>query len=529
MAKIYAGEGEHRSNRWSVLVRINVDTDLESTIFAHVDQISFMRDEREVLFSLSAVFKIVEVYKDVDGNRWVVCLEATDEGRENFAEYGRLLRHDAEETNIHVTFGSLIVSMGKYEKACAYFDTLAKRLPAGDIDLQGAIRQRHGRALFFMGNYQKSFEIISEGLDLYRRADVSTENSGYLRLQFNLANVYMFTGRLDDALELYEKVLNHQQKIFKSDHRHIAESFCGISWAHQRKQNYNLALRYCERGLDIFQRTLPSNHPTILKALVSLGGLLETSGQWDAAYDELKQALDTCRRFLPDDHPYIADLLRYVGGIHVNRGDIDIAFDYYQRVLQIREKNFPNGHIMIASLLTIIADLHRLRKEFEQAIVLHEHSDELRAQLSPPGTPIHKHVFGLIYLDRGDTPKAIECFQLTYEIRIKESGKQSAAAHRTLSCLATAYSHHGDLELSLKTFEEVLFEQQQSFREGHPDIGVTLHHMGSNFRRMKNDARAMGCYRESVKVLKRFMGRTHFEVTSVLKKIQELDQEEQTL
>jgi tetratricopeptide (TPR) repeat protein len=337
----------------------------------------------------------------------------------------------------------------------------------------------------------------------------------------------MFSGRFDEALEVYEKVLSIQKKIFQPDHRHIAESLCGISWAHQRKQNFRLALDYCERGLDIFQRTLPPNHPTIFKALAALGGLLDMSGQWDTAYNELKRALDTCQRFLPNDHPYIANLLRYIGAVHTSKGEVDIALDYYQKALQIRESNFPNGHILTAEVLSVIADLHRVRKEFNLAIELHQRSDEMRAQFWPPGTPIEKHRLALVYLDMGDSDKAIELLQLTYEIRMKKYNKLSVEVCRTLSCLGTAYSHHGDLELSCKTFERVFAEQQKWFPDGHPDVGVTLHHMGSNFWRMKNYQRAMECYQNSLNILQRFMHATHPEISSVKQKIQRLQQEQQ--
>jgi hypothetical protein len=71
------------------------------------------------------------------------------------------------------------------------------------------------------------------------------------------------------------------------------------------------------------------------------------------------------------------------------------------KVLEIRRSNFPDGHIMIVNILTDTDDLHCLRKEFNQAIELHERSDEMRVQLSSPGTPIHKHHLALVYLDTG--------------------------------------------------------------------------------------------------------------------------------
>jgi prefoldin subunit 5 len=60
----------------------------------------------------------------------------------------------------------------------------------------------------------------------------------------------------------------------------------------------------------------------------------------------------------------------------------------------------------------------------------------------------------------------------------------------------------------------------------HPqDIGITLHHIGSNFWRMKNYQRAMECYRDSLNMLQRFMHAAHPEISSVKEKMQHLEQE----
>lgn len=487
-----------------------------------------MQDEREVLFSLSSVFKIKDVYKDPDIDRWCVHLEATDEGRDNFIEYGHLLHHDTEETNINIIFGDIMMSMGKFDKACTYFTKLAKRLPAEDVNMHAAIRQKYGRSLFFLSKYRESIEVISEGISLYENVEGFSTNPTYLRLQFNLANVYMFTVRFNEALELYQKVLSVQQKIFHPDHRHIAESYCGISWAYQRKLNYKLALHYCERGLDIFQRTLPPNHPTIYKTSAALGGLLEMFGKWDEAYAELKRSLDTCRRFLPEDHPYIADLLRYIGGVHMNRGEIDIALDYFQKVLQIRERNFPNGHMMIANILTVIADIHRLRKEYDKALEIHERSDKMRAQFWSPDKKIPKRRVALVYLDMGNSSKAIELFQLSYEIQLTLNDPETLETYRILSCLGTAYSHYGDYELSYKNFQRALIGLQKCFPKGHPDIGITLHHMASNFKRIKNYEKALECYQDSLDMLEKFMDTAHPEISLIKEKMQRVKEEQNT-
>ena len=92
------------------------------------------------------------------------------------------------------------------------------------------------------------------------------------------------------------------------------------------------------------------------------------------------------------------------------------------------------------------------------------------------------------------------------------------------SCLATAYSHHGQLQLAKELFDRVLVAQKDEHKSGHPNIGLTYHHMGSNLWRMDDLTGAMECYRASLKILLECFEHDHFEVTTVQNKMRHLDE-----
>ena len=71
--------------------------------------------------------------------------------------------------------------------------------------------------------------------------------------------------------------------------------------------------------------------------------------------------------------------------------------------------------------------------------------------------------------------------------------------------------------------------QRKLFPEGHPDVGITLHHMGSNFWRMKNYQQAIDSYQESLNILQQFMNPVHMEIALIQQKFQRLQQEQQNL
>ncbi len=70
----FATKKSHRTDVVGVLLEISGDVDHDKLIFADIAEISFYPKEKEVLFDLATIFKIVHVELDKGRNLWVIKL-----------------------------------------------------------------------------------------------------------------------------------------------------------------------------------------------------------------------------------------------------------------------------------------------------------------------------------------------------------------------------------------------------------------------------------------------------------------------
>ncbi|CAF2067035.1 unnamed protein product [Rotaria magnacalcarata] len=515
----------------SVLFIIDVDMSLESTLCADISTLSVIPAEYEVLFTLSAVFRLNNVVYDKEHNRWEVFMITTDEGREIFEEYKCIIFENIRITNPYLIFGQIILQRGLYKKASIYYESLQALLPADDLTTRTKLNIDYSRSLFFQGKYDEALAILTETERMFEKLGQGSESLDYLRCQFNIANVYMYKNKYECALEIYRRTLNDQRKLISGDHRDIADTLSGISWALEYNEHIEEALDYSMQSLAMRQSCLPSYHPTITHTLRAIGHYHESQGRWLEAQDYFSQSYATVIKYLPPTHVRCAFSLLHFGLMSENRGEYDNAFGYYTQALRIYEHNFKDGHPSLAHTLDQIGNIHRRKKEFHEASQCLERALNMRNRtLAAEHLTFSStfHNLANIYMDLNDNANAIHYFQRALEIKKKHLKPANPSIARTLSCLATAYSHQSQFEMAECSFQEALDIQQAAYPNGHPDIGITLHHMASNYCRMNAPLQALEIYRKSLVINENFFPPNHTEIALVEYKIQELMQQIKT-
>ncbi|CAF4535829.1 unnamed protein product, partial [Rotaria magnacalcarata] len=77
----------------------------------------------------------------------------------------------------------------------------------------------------------------------------------------------MYKNKYEPALDIYRRTLDNQLKLIHGDHRDIAASLSGISWALGYIGHTEEALEYSMQSLAIQQRCTPSYHPMLAHTL----------------------------------------------------------------------------------------------------------------------------------------------------------------------------------------------------------------------------------------------------------------------
>ena len=372
------------------------------------------------------------------------------------------------------------------------------------------------------GKYERARVLLTEALDMFDKNSVSSENINYIALQFNLANVYMFLKKYDDALQLYQTVLKTQQKVLSPDNRDFGETYSGLAWAYGALSQPEKALDLTFKALDHFKRVLPPNHPAIPRTLKGLAGNYKARGEFDLALKYHLEALEQFERYLPKDHPMVATALREIGDIYGAKGDLKTALDYDLRSCNMQKRNYPEGHILIASSLQVIGNLYRGLNQLDEALKYHLESIEIRKKLEPPDNFVSKHDLGETYLEMKKPKEAIDCFEFTYEVKSAAFGVEHKSTLSAKSCLGIACSENGDTARAQQIFEEVLEVQKRLYPNGDSAIGITLRRMGSNYLRMNKIDEARTCFEEGLKIFEQHLAADDYQIILVKKGLQQL-------
>ena len=87
------------------------------------------------------------------------------------------------------------------------------------------------------------------------------------------------------------------------------------------KGEYEEALIFYGKALDINKKTLPAAHPSLAVTYNNIGSVHDNMGDYSRALEFYRQSLDIYLKSLPPNHPDLATTYNNIGSVHDNMGD----------------------------------------------------------------------------------------------------------------------------------------------------------------------------------------------------------------
>ena len=119
----------------------------------------------------------------------------------------------------------------------------------------------------------------------------------------NLAGAYRDAGRLDDAIPLYEQILEDSTRILGPDHPDTLISRNNLASAYQDAGRLDDAIALFEQTLQDSTRVLGPEHPDTLLSRNNLAYTYQDAGRLDEAIALYEQTLEDRTRILGPHHP----------------------------------------------------------------------------------------------------------------------------------------------------------------------------------------------------------------------------------
>ena len=180
----------------------------------------------------------MNVSEERDKNRCCVDLRATDAGYKILERYRQFMALDAETPTIEIVFGRLLMYMGQYEKAARYFVSLGTRLNPSQMIERVAILSNQANCYYHMCKYQEAHSFLEEAFTLLQEIQVSPSDTLYLRCQFYLGNVYLYTNQLGQARNIFEQILEKQRSTLSENQVYLVDTLRAMGKLHGNESGY---------------------------------------------------------------------------------------------------------------------------------------------------------------------------------------------------------------------------------------------------------------------------------------------------
>ncbi|CAF4291026.1 unnamed protein product, partial [Adineta steineri] len=215
----FAGRAASKQNMIGILFIMSIDPCLKSTPFASIKEVSYYKEEEEILFSMHTVFRVNAIKRMDNSNQlYQVELKLTSDDDQQLRLLTDRLREEAGGDNGWERLGNLLLKIGQFNKAEELYNVL-----------------------------------------LEQTSDEGGKQHYYNQLGF----IHLNQGDYEKAIWYYEQGLEIQQNTLPPNHLDLATSYNNIGSVYDHMGENSKALSYYEKALEIKEKSLPSNHPSL--------------------------------------------------------------------------------------------------------------------------------------------------------------------------------------------------------------------------------------------------------------------------
>lgn len=232
----------------------------------------------------------------------------------------------------------------------------------------------------------ENYYLSSEKLEKYAKQALELSKkinykNGEVQSFHNLGKIYYSGGDYDNALNYYQKALKINQNIFNDKQGELTDSIYiatkrkissltnNIGLVYYSLGNYDLAIEYFLKSLEMFEETLPDGskigkEKNIAYLNLNIGNIYLYLKNYDKALVHYKNGLEICEDI--QDQNGVAGALINIGNIYTYSDSINTGLRYLQKALEIYE-DIGNKKLTGTTLMNIGANYFYLNK-YEESL-----------------------------------------------------------------------------------------------------------------------------------------------------------------
>lgn len=241
---------------------------------------------------------------------------------------------------------------------------------------------------------------LQQGIDAYNKGEfgealiflnetvaTAEKNNDTLTLRTalaNLGNTYSLTGKIESALDHYQRAANLAEH--HKDELHLAKIIKNIGALYTDQKDYDKALNHFLKAEEIAKRI---DAPEIIAdCKINRAIVYEIQTNYDEAITLYKNALDYYEANNIEER--MALTYNNLGIVYKIQGNLEDSYHFYERTYEIAKK--IDDKYIVAASLTNMANVQVLRDDFEKALTLNREALKIAKEIGATG--IEKEIYG---------------------------------------------------------------------------------------------------------------------------------------
>jgi tetratricopeptide (TPR) repeat protein len=333
----------------------------------------------------------------------------------------------------------------------------------------------------------------------------------------NLGEAYRTKGNYDRAISYYKKSLEINIKKLGLKHPNVALSYNNLGLAYNSKGNYDRAIFYYKKSLVLKLDSLGPKHPNVALSYNNLGEAYRAKGDYKKAISYHEKALAISIKTLGSEHPNVALSYNNLGLAYNGMGSYNRAIFYYEKALTIKLKSLGSENPNVALSYNNLGEAYRAKGDYEKAISYHEKALAISIESlgsEHPNVALSYNNLGLAYDCKGNYDRAISYFEKSLGIDFKAFGPVHPNVATTYNNLGEAYRAKGDYNRAISYYEKALAINIKTLGAEHPNMAFLYNNLGSAYNGKENYNRAISYYEKSLEIACKILGPEHPDVAT---------------
>ncbi|CAF3727623.1 unnamed protein product [Rotaria sp. Silwood1] len=369
VALLFAGQGDSRPLRESVLFQIKIYTQDNLKPFANIKEKSFMKDEDEILFSLGTIFRIESV-ESLDQYVWLVNLILSGDEDQQLQNLRKYFQDNLDQTSSINDLGDFLYKIGDYNRAQNYYRILLNKYPSDHRDLvmiycnMGVLQHCQNNYREASNYFTTAFLLLANSLPFKNDHD----HIDFATLNYNLAcSIAKFQG-YRVALSIFKRALDRLNKYVRTNHPSLINMYNGYALANADNGLFGMAIFYHTVALTIAETMTPINQLDLANTYYSMGLTYKLKKDYSQALDSFQKSVHIRRLCLPENHPDLADVCHNIAHIYNYQGHYELTLQTYEKVLEIYLKSHLINYCCLTMVHIDIGNVHRNNGNYDIAM-----------------------------------------------------------------------------------------------------------------------------------------------------------------